>query len=103
MLKIRAVYDWAVLYEASQGQVYISKAKIEVYEQHKKDLAGLKAFIRKYCPDKYNEIFRDAGDNNYVAYSYNFNSLNLDEGEKRPKRKVCKKILHLYTKNCKGY
>lgn len=88
LLKIRAVYDWAVLYEASKGQVYISKAKIEVYEQHKKDLAGLKAFIRKYCPDKYNEIFRDAGDNNYVAYSYNFNSLNLDDGKKRPKRKA---------------
>lgn len=86
LLKIRAVYDWAVLYEASKGQVYISKAKIEVYEQHKKDLAGLKAFIRKYCPDKYNEIFRDAGDNNYVAYSYNFNS--LENKKVRPKEKA---------------
>lgn len=98
LLKIRAVYDWAVLYEASQGQVYISKAKIEVYEQHKKDLAGLKAFIRKYCPDKYNEIFRDAGDNNYVAYSYNFNSLNLDEGEKRPKRKASQEDFCTYIR-----
>lgn len=86
LLKIRDVYDWAVLYEASKGQVYISKAKIEVYEQHKKDLAGLKAFIRKYCPDKYNEIFRDAGDNNYVAYSYNFNS--LENKKVRPKEKA---------------
>lgn len=98
LLKIRTVYDWAVLYEASQGQVYISKAKIEVYEQHKKDLAGLKAFIRKYCPDKYNEIFRDAGDNNYVAYSYNFNSLNLDEGEKRPKRKASQEDFCTYIR-----
>lgn len=98
LFKIRAVYDWAVLYEASQGQVYISKAKIEVYEQHKKDLAGLKAFIRKYCPDKYNEIFRDAGDNNYVAYSYNFNSLNLDEGEKRPKRKALQEDFCTYIR-----
>lgn len=98
LLKIRTVYDWAVLYEASQGQVYISKAKIEVYEQHKKDLAGLKAFIRKYCPDKYNEIFRDAGDNNYVAYSYNFNSLNLDEGEKRPKRKALQEDFCTYIR-----
>lgn len=98
LLKIRAVYDWAVLYEASQGQVYISKAKIEVYEQHKKDLAGLKAFIRKYCTDKYNEIFRDAGDNNYVAYSYNFNSLNLDEGEKRPKRKASQEDFCTYIR-----
>lgn len=98
LLKIRAVYDWAVLYEASQGQVYISKAKIEVYEQHKKDLAGLKAFIRKYCLDKYNEIFRDAGDNNYVAYSYNFNSLNFDEGEKRPKRKASQEDFCTYIR-----
>ena len=98
LLKIRAVYDWAVLYEASKGQVYISKAKIEVYEQHKKDLAGLKAFIRKYCPDKYNEIFRDAGDNNYVAYSYNFNSLNLDDGKKRPKRKASQEDFCTYIR-----
>lgn len=98
LLKIRAVYDWAVLYEASKGQVYISKAKIEVYEQHKKDLAGLKAFIRKYCPDKYNEIFRDAGDNNYVAYSYNFNSLNLTDGEKRPKRKASQEDFCTYIR-----
>lgn len=98
LLKIRAVYDWAVLYEASQGQVYISKAKIEVYEQHKKDLAELKAFIRKYCLDKYNEIFRDAGDNNYVAYSYNFNSLNFDEGEKRPKRKASQEDFCTYIR-----
>ena len=98
LLKIRAVYDWAVLYEASKGQVYISKAKIEVYEQHKKDLAGLKAFIRKYCPDKYNEIFRDAGDNNYVAYSYNFNSLNLADGEKRPKRKASQEDFCTYIR-----
>lgn len=98
LLKIRAVYDWAVLYEASKGQVYISKAKIEVYEQHKKDLAGLKTFIRKYCPDKYNEIFRDAGDNNYVAYSYNFNSLNLDDGKKRPKRKASQEDFCTYIR-----
>lgn len=98
LLKIRAVYDWAVLYEASKGQVYISKAKIEVYEQHKKDLARLKVFIRKYCPDKYNEIFRDAGDNNYVAYSYNFNSLNLDDGKKRPKRKASQEDFCTYIR-----
>ena len=86
LLVLRAVYDWAVLYEASMGQVYISKAKMEVYEQHKRDLENLKTFIKKYCPNKYNDVFRLSNDNNYVAYSYNFNSLK--KGEQRPKRKA---------------
>lgn len=44
-------------------------AKVQIYEQHGKDLQILKYFIRKYVPDKYNEVFRKAKADNYVAYT----------------------------------
>ena len=47
----------------------ISAAKIEVYEQHKEDLAFLKKFIRAYYPEKYSEVFRKAVKGNYASYS----------------------------------
>lgn len=84
LICLRNLYDWSLLYEASGGGVYISKAKVQVYEQHKRDLhgdenrLGLKRFIRKYLPHKYSEIFRQAegGLHNYVAYSYNTDSIS---------------------------
>lgn len=85
LIRLRAVYDWSLLYEASGGQSYLSKAKIDIYEQHKKDLDGLKLFIKKYCLEKYVDIFRKPKEGNYVMYSYNFDSVNSNE--KRPNRK----------------
>ena len=85
LIRLRAVYDWSLLYEASGGQSYLSKAKIDIYEQHKKDLDGLKLFIKKYCPEKYVDIFRRPKEGNYVMYSYKFDSVNSNE--KRPNRK----------------
>ena len=67
---LRAVQDCALLIVAQNGKNTISEAKVETYEQHKKDLAALKQFVRKYIPNKYNEIFRNASEENYVAYSY---------------------------------
>lgn len=73
---LRNVYDWASLAEALQGGTSISKGKVEVYNQHKRDLAYLKEFIRKYLPEKYFEVFRSGKEKaNYVAYSYNYHSV----------------------------
>ena len=47
----------------------ISAAKIEVYNQHKKDLKFLKRFIRTYYPEKYSEVFRKVVKGNYASYS----------------------------------
>lgn len=70
LTKLKAMYDWAVLSEVLGGYSCISEAKIAVYNKHKKDLKDLKAFVRKYCPEQYNEIFRSVSKaNNYVAYS----------------------------------
>ena len=76
LVRLHNIYDWSLLYEASGGNVCISRTKVQVYEQHKKDLRELKKFIRKYLPHKYNEVFRQAesGLDNYTAYSYNTDS-----------------------------
>ena len=74
---LRSLHDWSVLADILDGQnglTNISTAKVAIYEQHKKDLATLKYFIRKYCPEKYNAIFKDAREDNYVAYSYHYNN-----------------------------
>ncbi|MDE5777007.1 MAG: type II CRISPR RNA-guided endonuclease Cas9, partial [Lachnospiraceae bacterium] len=96
LICLRAVYDWSLLYEASGGSAYISKAKIGVYEQHKKDLQNLKTFIKKYLPEKYDDVFRKPIDGNYVMYSYNFNSIKTNE--KRPNRKTSKEDFCAYIK-----
>lgn len=71
---MRAVQDCALLIVAQNGKKTISEAKVETYNQHKRDLASLKKFIRTYLPEKYNEIFRNESEENYVAYSYHVKS-----------------------------
>lgn len=83
LVGLRNLYDWSILYEASGGDVCISKTKVQVYKQHEKDLRGLKKFVRKYLPHKYDEIFRRAqgGLFNYVSYSGNTSSAGRIEGD----------------------
>lgn len=71
--KLKALYDWSVLAEILGKEKSISAAKVEVYEQHKRDLAGLKAFLRKHSPKLYREVFVTANgkDANYAAYVNN--------------------------------
>lgn len=101
--KLRELYDWATLVDILGEYNTISEAKVAVYEQHKQDLAFLKYFIRKYAPKKYNEVFRNANANNYVAYSYHVESEDL---AKKVKKKAniedfSKYILNIVKKvNC---
>ncbi len=71
ILKLKALFDWAVLHDVLQGETYISKSKIRIYEQHKTDLANLKYLIKTYLPRKYSEMFRlqNGGKVNYEAYA----------------------------------
>ena len=67
---LKAVYDWAILDEILSGSPYISFAKTQSYEKHKKDLALLKKTIKRLCPEKYKEVFKSPNTaNNYCAYS----------------------------------
>lgn len=83
-----AIYDWSVLSDILKGEKYLSQAKINIYNQHAKDLKQLKAFVRKYVPDEYYHVFKDSGKElkNYTAYSYNLHS--VDEDKEAPKGKA---------------
>lgn len=71
LLKLRAMYDSALLKQIHGGYDCISDAKVAIYEQHKSDLEYLKNFVRKYAPEKYSIVFHDDGMDNYAAYSGN--------------------------------
>lgn len=87
---MRSLYDCAFLTQTLDGASCISEAKVKVYEQHKKDLAYLKKFVRKYAADKYDLIFREEKDSNYVAYSGNVKSCRSPQDVKRAnKEKFC--------------
>ncbi len=82
---LRGLYDWGLLADilGESSDATISAAKVAVYEQHKKDLASLKYLIRKYLPDKYNAVFREARPDNYVAYSYHVDSKIAQDVKKK--------------------
>lgn len=66
---LKSVYDWSVLVDVLKGKATISDAKVAVYEQHMSDLKLLKYFVKKYLPEKKNEVFRsDKVKNNYAVY-----------------------------------
>ena len=72
--RLKALSDWAALSDLCKGKKYISAAKVAVYDQHKKDLADLKAFVKVINTKEnklYRRVFHDIGGNNYVAYSGN--------------------------------
>ena len=71
--RLKAIFDWSILVQVlgdgEGGERTISGAKVRVYEQHKRDLAFLKAFIKKYLPEKFDDVFRNNTLDNYVAYT----------------------------------
>ncbi len=70
--KLKAVYDWSVLADILGEEDYISYSKVDVYEQHNRDLKQLKEYVRKYfTKDEYNSIFSNqvSTADNYIAYS----------------------------------
>lgn len=69
---LKKLYDWFLLIKLLSGYKTLSDAMVAMYEKHKKDLAELKALIRKYgTPKMYADMFEKIDDktkNNYVAY-----------------------------------
>lgn len=97
VLRLKAVYDCVTLHDVLGENKFISAAKVEAYEQHKRDLAGLKNFIKKYAPEKYNEIFRkvDKSTANYSAYSGNIKSDKDADWKKATPEAFCAYILKI--------
>ncbi|MCD8286698.1 MAG: type II CRISPR RNA-guided endonuclease Cas9 [Clostridia bacterium] len=54
---LKSIYDWSMFCDVMNGHAYISDAKVERYEKHKADLAYLKAYVRKNCPERYASVF----------------------------------------------
>lgn len=77
--KLKSIYDWSILENLLKGKKYLSEAKVEVYEKHKKDLNLLKVLVRKYfTKNKYKEVFSDASQkSNYAAYVGKTKSKNI--------------------------
>lgn len=75
---LKQIHDWGLLANIMKGEngtyEYLSDARVDSYEKHKKDLKILKSVIKKYAPDEYNDIFRIMKDNNYSAYVGSVNS-----------------------------
>lgn len=99
VVKIKAFYDWTVLSDILSEGEYISKAKITVYNQHKADLKLLKYLVKRYIPEKYNDVFKKIDEklDNYVAYSGNFKSDDNRAGQKKKNKEAfCKYITSLF-------
>lgn len=75
VLKVRALTDCARLVSDMKGSESISQAKTKIYDRHKEDLRYLKGFIKKYLPEKYDDLFKNAVKGNYVSYSKNVKRL----------------------------
>lgn len=97
VLRLKAVYDCVTLHDVLGENKFISAAKVETYEQHKRDLAGLKKFIKKYAPEKYDEIFRKVEKKtaNYSAYSGNIKSDKDADWKKATPEAFCAYILKI--------
>ena len=96
---LKSVYDWSVLVDILKGKQSISEAKVAVYNQHADDLKLLKSFMKKYIPQKYNEVFRSENNNkNYVAYIGKNVTSNSKVNVKKAvsKEDFCKYILSLF-------
>ncbi len=68
ILTLMKIYEWGVISVIMGSHKYISQARVESYEKHKKDLGLLKNIYKEYCKDKYDSMFRDMSNNNYSAY-----------------------------------
>lgn len=84
--KAKAIHDWAILESILHGNPYLSDAKVDLYDQHAKDLKLLKKVVRKYLPESYSDVFRSPSvPNNYCAYI----GMTQGNGKKKVIEKRC--------------
>ncbi len=95
---MKGIYDWSLLVDILGNYNTISEAKVAVYDRHKKDLETLKAIIKEYKPEKYNEVFREIGKDNYAAYSYHSDEPNSEELKRKNIEDFSKYILGVISK-----
>lgn len=57
ILRLKALYDWSLLSFVLSGKVYISDAKVALFEKNKADLKLLKELVKEFKPEEYEEFF----------------------------------------------
>lgn len=67
---LKEIHDSALLMHIMNEEKYLSDARVKAYEKHHEDLLELKKVYKKYCPKKYNAMFRTMSEElqNYSAY-----------------------------------
>lgn len=99
LLSMKQIHDWGILKKTMKGESgtysYLSFARVDAYEKHKKDLRILKDLYKENAPEKYDDMFRVMCANNYSAYVGSVNS------DKHPKRRGGKCDTELFFKELK--
>ena len=97
---LRMLFDWSVLADSIGESASVSHAKVKVYEQHEADLKVLKKFVREYCYDRYDEIFRkiEKGKPNYVSYTLHTDEKDVSELKSSNITEFSKFILKIFEK-----
>ena len=72
---IKELHDIGMLSSIIKGHKFLSESRVELYEEHKKDLDMLQNVMKKYDKKAYNEMFRVMKDGNYSAYVGSVNAL----------------------------
>lgn len=69
--RLADIYAWKEYHRKDREKEWLSDEMNRRYEQHRKDLKQLKAWIRKYAPDEYDTFFHDDREKtNYNAYTH---------------------------------
>lgn len=80
---IKELHDIGMLSGIIKGHKYLSESRVELYEEHKKDLDMLQRVMKKYDKQAYDEMFRVMKDGNYSAYVGSVNSLGKKKNIRR--------------------
>ncbi len=80
ILSAKELFDAARLVKVLGDHLYISDAKVELYKKNERDLRILKEYVKKYCPDSYDLIFKDKKtEGNFVSYISKSESKNCNQ------------------------
>lgn len=70
----KELHDIGFLSSIMKGCKYLSEARVEQYEEHRKDLRLLQSVLKKYDKNAYDKMFRIMSEGNYSAYVGSVNS-----------------------------
>ena len=72
---VKELHDIGMLSSIIKGHKYLSESRVELYEEHKRDLDMLQKVIKKYDKEAYDQMFRVMKEGNYSAYVGSVNAL----------------------------